>query len=154
MSDTPESRLAALGLALPPVPAPVANYVSWRREGALLFTSGVGPRAADGTSMRGRLGADATVEQGYQAARLCGLNLLAIANAAAGGLSRVSALKVLGMVRCTPEFTDQPAVINGCSDLLVAVLGDAGRHARSAVGFVALPGGIMTEIEAVFRIDG
>jgi enamine deaminase RidA (YjgF/YER057c/UK114 family) len=152
MSDTPESRLAALGLTLPPVPAPVANYVPWRREGNQLFSSGVGPRLPDGTWMRGKLGADATVEQGYQAARICGLNLLAIASDAAGGLGRVSVLKVLGMVNCTPDFGDQPAVINGCSDLFVAVLGEAGRHARSAVGFVSLPSGIMTEIEAVFRI--
>ena len=154
MTDaTPEQRLAALGLILPTAPSPVANYVPYRWAGSLLFLSGQGPRRPDGSFEIGRLGKDATVDQGYQAARLTGLQLLAVAKSAIGELSRIEAVvKLLGMVNAEPDFADHPQVINGCSDLLVDVLGDAGRHARSAVGMGSLPNGIMVEIEAILLI--
>ena len=125
----------------------------FRWAGNLLFLSGQGPKRPDGGFEVGRLGKDATVEDGYRAARLTGLQLLALAKSAAGELARVEAVvKLLGMVNCEPDFADQPKVINGCSDLLVEVLGDAGRHARSAVGVGSLPNGIMVEIEAILLI--
>lgn len=145
-----DRRLAELGIVLPDPPAPLANYVPWRIGGGLLFLSGVGPRRADGSSITGVVGADLSVRQGYDAARLCGLNLLANMCRALGSLDRVDCvLKVLGMVRATPDFGEQPEVINGCTDLFVEVLGDAGRPARSAVGMGSLPRGIAVEIEAV-----
>jgi enamine deaminase RidA (YjgF/YER057c/UK114 family) len=150
-----ERRLAELGLDLPDPPAPLANYVPWRIGGGLLFLSGVGPRRADGASITGVVGADLSVRQGYEAARLCGLNLLANMRRALGSLDRVEGvLKVLGMVRATPDFGEQPEVINGCTDLFAQVLGEAGRPARSAVGMGSLPRGIAVEIEAVVLIRG
>ena len=151
-TKTPEERLAALGLTLPSVPTPMANYVPYRLAGNFLYLSGQGPKRTDGSFMVGRLGEDASVEQGYEAARLTGLQLLAVAKAALGELSRVDAVvKLLGMVTAEPAFGDHPKVINGCSDLLVEVFGDAGRHARSAVGMGSLPNGIMVEIEAILQ---
>ncbi len=148
-----EARLAELGIELPNPPVPMANYVPWRIGGGLLFLSGVGPRRADGSSITGVLGADMTVEQGYAAARLCGLNLLANMRSALGSLDRVDTiLKVLGMVRGTPDFAGHPEVINGCTDLFVEVFGDGGRPARSAVGMGSLPRGIAVEIEAVILL--
>ncbi len=148
-----ERRLTELGIELPSPPKPMANYVPWRIGGGLLFLSGVGPRRADGSNIAGVLGADLTVQQGYEAARLCGLNMLANMRSALGTLDRVDTiLKVLGMVRGTPDFGEQPEVINGCTDLLVEVFGDAGRPARSAVGMGSLPRGIAVEIEAVILI--
>ena len=145
-----ETRLAELGLVLPGAPKPMANYVPWRIGGGLLFLSGVGPRRADGSSITGVLGGGLGVAEGYDAARLCGLNLLANMRDALGSLDRVDTiLKVLGMVRATPDFGEQPEVINGCTDLFVEVFGDAGRPARSAVGMGSLPRGICVEIEAV-----
>ncbi|WP_137176446.1 RidA family protein [Roseomonas sp. AR75] len=145
-----EERLAALQIELPSPPLPMANYVPWRIGGNLLFLSGVGPRYADGRHIAGVLGADLDVKVGYEAARLCGLNLLANMRAALGSLDRVDTiLKVLGMVRGTPDFGEQPEVINGCTDLFVEVFGEAGRPARSAVGMGSLPRGIAVEIEAV-----
>ena len=153
MTPTPEERLQALGLTLPAVPTPMANYVPYRLAGNLLFLSGQGPKRPDGSFMIGRLGKDASVEQGYEAARLTGLQLLAVAKAAIGDLSCVEAVvKLLGMVNAEPAFEDHPKVINGCSDLLVEVFGDIGRHARSAVGMGSLPDGIMVEIEAILMI--
>ncbi len=150
---TPEQRIASLGLTLPTAPAPVANYVPFRWAGNLLFLSGQGPRKPDGSFEVGRLGKDATVEDGYRAARLTGLQLLSVAKSAIGELSRIDAVvKVLGMVNAEPEFADHPKVINGCSDLLFETLGEAGRHARSAVGMGSLPNGIMVEIEAILLI--
>ncbi|NGM18848.1 RidA family protein [Roseomonas stagni] len=150
-----EARLAALGLELPNPPVPMANYVPWRIGGGLLFLSGVGPRRADGSSITGVLGAGMGVEEGYAAARLCGLNLLANMRSALGSLDRVDTiLKVLGMVRGTLEFGGHPEVINGCTDLFVEVFGDHGRPARSAVGMGSLPRGIAVEIEAVVLIKG
>jgi enamine deaminase RidA (YjgF/YER057c/UK114 family) len=152
-TPTPEQRLAALGLTLPAVPAPVANYVPYRWAGNLLFLSGQGPKLPDGSFQGGRLGKDASVEDGYRAARAVGLQLLAVAKSAVAELSRVEAvIKLLGMVNAEPDFGDHPKVINGCSDLLVEVLGDAGRHARSAVGMGSLPNRMVVEIEAILLI--
>ena len=150
---TPEDKLAALGLVLPAVPTPVANYVPFRLAGPLLYVSGQGPRLPDGSYSVGRLGRDTTVEQGYADAKLTGLALLAVAKAALGELSRIEAVvKLLGMVNAEPDFGDQPKVINGCSDLLVEVLGEAGRHARSAVGMGSLPNRMTVEIEAILLV--
>jgi enamine deaminase RidA (YjgF/YER057c/UK114 family) len=150
---TPEQRLEKMGLKLPEVPVPVANYVPWRFAGNLLYLSGQGPKRADGTYKIGRLGRDMSVEEAYQEARLTGLNLLAAAKAATGDLSRIEAvIKLLGMVNAEPDFSDHPKVINGCSDLFVDVLGDAGRHARSAVGMGSLPNRMAVEIEVILQI--
>jgi enamine deaminase RidA (YjgF/YER057c/UK114 family) len=152
-NPTPEERLAAMGLTLPAVPAPMANYVPYRWAGNLLFLSGQGPKRPDGSFEVGRLGRDATIEDGYRAARLTGLQLLAVAKSAAGELSRIEAVvKLLGMVNAEPDFADHPKVVNGCSDLFVEMLGEAGRHARSAVGMGSLPDGIMVEIEAILLV--
>jgi enamine deaminase RidA (YjgF/YER057c/UK114 family) len=147
-----EENLKKLGLTLPELPKPLANYVSFKRAGDLVFLSGQGPRKADGSFATGKVGKDVTVEQAYEHAKLVGLGLLASAKAAAGSLDKVEMLKLLGMVNAVPEFTEQPQVINGCSDLFVAVLGENGRHARSAVGMGSLPSQITVEIEAVMRV--
>ena len=149
---TPEQKLNALGLALPEVPKPVANYVPYKRAGDMLYLSGQGPRRNDGVMHTGKVGKDVTVKQAYEHAKLVGLGLLAAMKQAAGDLSKVEVIKVLGMVNGVPDFAEQPAVINGCSDLFVEVLGERGRHARSAVGLGSLPGNITVEIEAVCRI--
>ena len=150
-----EDRLAALGLELPDAPSPIANYVSAVRTGNLLYLSGSGPAARpDGTSPKGKLGADLTVEEGYEAARLVGLNLIARLKAELGDLDRVKrVVKLLAMVNSSPDFNQPPAVANGCSDLLVEVFGDAGRHARSAVGMATLPNDIPVEIEMIVEIE-
>ena len=149
----PLQRLARLGLALPPPPPPIANFVTHRREGTLLFLSGQGPRDAEGRLHTGKVGRDVTVEQAYGHARLTGLNLLAVLQNVLGDLCHVrQVVKLLGMVNAVPDFADHPRVIDGCSDLLVAVFGDAGQHARSAVGFGSLPGQITVEIEAVVAV--
>ena len=127
--------------------------VPYRLVGNLLYLSGQGPRDEKGASLTGKVGKDVTVEEGYRRARLIGLGLLAAARHALGSLDRVDyVVKLLGMVNAVPEFTDQPKVINGCSDLLVEVFGDAGRHARSAVGMGSLPGQISVEIEAILAV--
>jgi enamine deaminase RidA (YjgF/YER057c/UK114 family) len=149
---TPEAKLAAMGLTLPEIPAPLANYVPYKINGNTLYLSGQGPRRSDGSMATGKVGRDVTVEQAYEHAKLVGLGLLAAAKAATGDLAKIEVLKVLGMVNAVREFTDQPKVINGCSDLFVAVLGERGRHARSAVGMGSLPMQITVEIEAVMRI--
>jgi enamine deaminase RidA (YjgF/YER057c/UK114 family) len=150
---TPEEKLTSLGLVLPEVPVPVANYVPYRWAGNLLYLSGQGPKRPDGSYRPGRLGRDATIEEAYEDARLTGLNLLAVAKSALGELSRIEAVvKLLGMVNAEPDFSDHPKVINGCSDLLVEVLGDAGRHARSAVGMGSLPNRMTVEIEAILLV--
>jgi enamine deaminase RidA (YjgF/YER057c/UK114 family) len=148
-----EARLKELGIVLPPVPTPVANYVPYRLTGNLLYLSGQGPRDEKGVNLTGKVGKDVTVEEGYRRARLIGLGLLAATRHALGSLDRVDfVVKLLGMVNAVPEFTDQPKVINGCSDLFVEVFGDAGRHARSAVGMGSLPGQISVEIEAILAV--
>lgn len=153
LSRSPEERLAALGIMLPPPPSPVANFLTHVREGDLMFLSGQGPREADGRLHKGKVGGTVTVAQAYDHARLTGINLIAVMQAALGDLARVKRIvKLLGMVNATADFQDHPQVINGCSDLLISVFGEAGRHARSAVGFVSLPGNITVEIEAVIAV--
>jgi enamine deaminase RidA (YjgF/YER057c/UK114 family) len=147
-----DDNLKKLGLTLPEMPAPIANYVRFKRVGDLVFLSGQGPRKPDGSNHTGKVGADVTCEQAYEHARLTGLGLLAAMKQAAGSLDKVEVVKVLGMVNATPDFADHPKVINGCSDLLVAVLGENGRHARSAVGMGSLPNNITVEIEAIIRL--
>jgi enamine deaminase RidA (YjgF/YER057c/UK114 family) len=149
---TPEAKLASMGLVLPEVPKAIGTYLPYKINGNMLYLSGQGPRRTDGSFATGKVGRDVTVEQAYKHAKLVGLGLLAAAKAAVGELSRIEVLKVQGMVNAVPEFTDQPKVINGCSDLLIAVLGERGRHARSAVGMGSLPMQITVEIEAVMRI--
>jgi enamine deaminase RidA (YjgF/YER057c/UK114 family) len=147
-----EDNLAKLGLTLPDVPSPIANYVRFKRVGDLVFLSGQGPRKPDGSNHTGKVGADVTWEQAYEHAKLTGLGLLAAMKQAAGSLDKVEVVKLLGMVNATPDFGMHPQVINGCSDLLVAVLGENGRHARSAVGMGSLPNNITVEIEAIIRV--
>ena len=149
---TPEEKLKSLGLTLPEVPKPIANYVPFKLDGATIYLSGQGPRKPDGTYHVGKVGRDVTWQEAYEHARITALGLLAAARAAAGELGRVEIVKVFGMVNAIPEFADHPRVINGCSDLLVEVLGERGRHARSAVGMGSLPNGMTVEIEAVMRL--
>jgi enamine deaminase RidA (YjgF/YER057c/UK114 family) len=151
-----EARLKQLGIELPAVPAPMANYVRSVRVGNLLFLSGHGPQKDGKLTYIGKVGRDLSVEEGQQSARLVGLNLLASTREALGSLDRVKrVVKVLGMVNSADGFGDQPRVINGFSDLMVEVFGDAGRHARSAVGMAELPVGISVEIEMIVEVaDG
>jgi enamine deaminase RidA (YjgF/YER057c/UK114 family) len=147
-----EARLKELGLVLPVLPKPVANYLPYRLAGNLLFLAGQGPRDEKGL-LTGKLGAEITVEEGYKRARIVGLGLLAAMKDALGSLDRVDYIvKLLGMVNAVPNFNDSPKVINGCSDLFVEVFGDAGRHARSAVGNVMLPNQISVEIEGIVAV--
>jgi enamine deaminase RidA (YjgF/YER057c/UK114 family) len=150
-----EARLKELNITLPPPGTPMANYVGAVRVGPLLFLSGHGPLRSDGKpSARGKLGRELTVEQGYKVAREVGLNLLATARASLGSLDRVKrVVKVLGMVASAEGFGEQPKVINGFSDLMVEVFGDAGKHARSAVGMAELPMGIPVEIEMILEVE-
>jgi enamine deaminase RidA (YjgF/YER057c/UK114 family) len=153
MSMSVEERLKQLGIVLPKVPTPVANYVPYRLAGNLLFLSGQGPRDENGNNLSGKVGAEISVEEAYKRARRIGLGLLAATRQALGSLDRIEAvLKVLGMVNAVPDFKDHPKVINGCSDLFVEVLGEAGKHARSAVGMGSLPNQISVEIEAVLAV--
>ncbi len=147
-----EARLKELGLVLPKLPRPVANYVPYRLAGNLLFLSGQGP-SENGVSLTGKLGAEISIEEGYRRARLIGLGLLAATRDALGSLDRVDFIvKLLGMVNAVPNFNDSPKVINGCSDLFVEIFGEAGRHARSAVGNVMLPNQISVEIEGIVAV--
>jgi enamine deaminase RidA (YjgF/YER057c/UK114 family) len=149
-----EDKLRELGLALPNVPTPIANYVPFKRAGDVVYLSGQGPRKADGSYHTGKVGRDVTWEEAYEHAKITGLGLLAAARMAADGLDKVEILKLFGMVNAVPDFADQPKVINGCSDLFAAVLGERGRHARSAIGMGSLPNNMTVEIEAVIRIAG
>lgn len=149
----PEARLAELGITLPEPPTPVANYVNGVRTGNLIFLAGKGPKRADGTEIRGKLGADLSIEDGYEGARLTAINQLAVLKDMLGDLDRVvRVVKVLGMVNSDPDFVDQPAVINGFSDLIVEVFGERGRHARAAVGMASLPRGQAVEIEMIVEV--
>jgi enamine deaminase RidA (YjgF/YER057c/UK114 family) len=148
-----EARLKQLGLTLPQVPAPVANYVPYRIAGHLLFLAGQGPRGADGSFLTGKVGGEVSVDEAYKRARIIGLQLLAATRAALGSLDRVdTVVKMLCMVNAVPDFKDHPKVANGMSDLFVEVFGDAGKHARSAVGMGSLPNQISVEIEGVLAI--
>ena len=153
MSGTIESRLAELGVTLPDAPAPAANYIPSVRVGDTLYVSGQISQNTDGL-ITGKVGADLSVEEGAAAARTCGIGLLAqVKSACDGDLDRLQrVVKLTGFVNSTPDFTDQPKVINGCSDFLVEALGEIGRHARSAVSAGALPLGVAVEIEGVFQI--
>ncbi len=149
-----EARLAELKLELPTPPAPVANYVRCVRVGNLVFVSGHGPTRDGAYLFQGKVGAERTVEEGCEAAKLVMLNCLASLKQELGDLDRVKrVVKLLGMVNCTPDFGDQPKVINGASDLLVALYGENGRHARSAVGMGSLPSGITVEIEMIVEVE-
>ena len=148
----PEARLAQLKLALPPLEAPIGNFVRAVRSSNLLFLAGHGE--CGDKFLTGKVGADVTTEQAYASARRTGLCLLATLKAELGDLRKVKRIvKVFGMVNATPQFKDHPKVINGCSDLFVAVFGDRGRHARSAVGMASLPENASVEIEMVVEID-
>lgn len=149
----PEARLASAGFSLPSARPPSANYIPFRKLGSLLYLSGHGPRAADGSYSCGRLLSASDVPRGYAAAQLAALNLLASVRLAVGDLSKVDAVvKVLGMVNAAPAFEHHPKVIDGCSDLLIQAFGESGRHARSAVGMGSLPHGMLVEVEAVLLI--
>jgi enamine deaminase RidA (YjgF/YER057c/UK114 family) len=147
-AQTPEEKIKQLGLTIPEVSQPIANYVKWKQVGNLLYLAGSGPK------IYGKVGADLTMDQGYQAARDTGMEIIAVLKAATGDLSRIKQfVKVLGMVNATPEFTAQPAVINGFSDLMVEVFGEKGKHARSAVGVGSLPNNMAVEIEVIVELE-
>lgn len=153
-AQTPEEKLKELGIVLPPASKPIANYVNAVRSGNLIFLAGKGPKRADGTDVTGKVGKDLTIEQGYEAAKLVAINQLAALKAEIGDFKKVKRIvKVLGMVNCEGSFTEQPKVINGFSDLMVAVFGEKGKHARSAVGMHALPNNIAVEIELVVEVE-
>lgn len=150
----PEARLAELGVTLRKASSPVANYVNAARTGNLLYLSGKGPLRPDGTMVIGKVGADLSVEEGYEAARLAGIQLISALKDELGDLRRVRRIvKALGMVNAAPDFGAHPAVINGFSDLMADVFGDRGRHARSAVGMGSLPDHIAVEIEAIVEAE-
>jgi enamine deaminase RidA (YjgF/YER057c/UK114 family) len=149
-----EQKLKELGIILPESPKPLANYVRAVRTGNLLFVSGHGPYNDGKTLISGKLGKEVTIEEGYKTARNVALNCLASIRAALGSLDKVRrVVKLLGMVNCAEDFKDQPKVINGASDLLVEIFGEAGRHARSAVGMQALPNQIPVEIEMILEVE-
>lgn len=149
-----DKKLKELGIELITPSKPVANYVKAVRTGNLLYLSGDGPMKSDGKYITGKLGADLTIEQGYEAAKQTGISILSTLKAELGDLNKVKrVVKVLGMVNCTNSFTDQPKVINGCSDLMVAVFGEKGKHARSAVGMASLPSNIAVEIEIIVEVE-
>ena len=154
MTTRIDRRMRELGITLPPAVAPVANYVPFRRSGSLLFIAGQVPLEGGEAKFTGILGAGVTVETGQRAARLCALNVLAQASAALDGdLDRIVQCLRLGVfVAATPDFTQHPQVANGASDLMVEVLGDAGRHARAAVGTASLPRGVPVEVDAIFEV--
>ncbi|PZX61116.1 enamine deaminase RidA (YjgF/YER057c/UK114 family) [Algoriphagus ratkowskyi] len=148
-AQTPDQKLEKLGLSLPEVGIPIANYVKWKQVGNLLYLSGSGP------DVFGKVGAELTIDEGYQAARETGLEIIAVLKVATGGdLTRVKQfVKVLGMVNSDPNFDKQPAVINGFSDLMVEIFGEKGKHARSAVGVAALPNNMAVEIEVIVELE-
>jgi enamine deaminase RidA (YjgF/YER057c/UK114 family) len=148
-----EGRLTELGMTLPEAPKPVAAYVPARKTGDLLYVSGQGPVEGGAVRYAGKVGSDISIEDGAAAARLCALNCLAQVRAALGTLDRVrQVVKVVGFVNAGPDFTQQPQVINGASELLIEVFGEAGRHARSAVGCASLPLNIAVEVEMVVEV--
>jgi len=149
-----EAKLKEMGLTLPEQSKPVANYVAAVRVGNLLFVAGHGPYNDGTIKTVGKLGRDLTIDEGYQVARNVAMNSLASIRIALGSLDKVKRfVKLLGMVNCTEDFKEQPKVINGCSDLLVELFGDEGKHARSAVGMQALPFGIPVEIEMIVEVE-
>jgi len=151
---TVDDRLAELNITLPELPERLANYEWFKQAGDLVWISGQGPRRPDGTFVTGKVGRDWTAAEAYEHARLVGLDILAVARAAAGRLDGIEVIKLLGMVNAEPDFAEHGKVIDGCSDLLVSVLGDSGRHARASVGMGSLPSQLTVEIEAIIRVGG
>lgn len=149
-----DKKLKELGIVLFEPSKPMANYVKAVRTGNLIYLAGHGPSRADGSNITGKVGADLTVEQGYEAAKQTGISILSTLKGELGDLNKVKRIvKVLGMVNCTDNFVDQPKVINGFSDLMVAVFGEKGKHARSAVGMNSLPSNIAVEIEIIVEVE-
>jgi enamine deaminase RidA (YjgF/YER057c/UK114 family) len=149
-----DKKLKELGIELYTPTKPMANYVKAVRTGNLLFLAGHGPTKSDGSNITGKVGADLTTEQGYEAAKQTAISILSTLKGELGDLNKVKrVVKVLGMVNCTDTFTDQPKVINGFSDLMVAVFGEKGKHARSAVGMNSLPSNIAVEIEIIVEVE-
>jgi enamine deaminase RidA (YjgF/YER057c/UK114 family) len=149
-----DKKLKDLGIELFAPPKPIANYVRAVRTGNLIYLAGHGPTKPDGSNTTGKVGKEMTTEEGYEAARQTGIALLSTLKSEIGDLNKVKRIvKVFGMVNCTPEFTDQPKVINGFSDLMVSIFGDKGKHARSAVGMIALPNNITVEIEMIVEVE-
>ena len=149
-----DQKLKEKGIVLTTPSQPIANYVNAVRVGNLLYLAGKGPTKPDGTNITGKVGKDLTIEQGYQAARLVGINHLSVLKAELGSLNKVKRIvKVLGMVNCENSFGDHPKVINGYSDLMVEVFGEKGKHARSAVGMGSLPMNIAVEVEVIVEIE-
>ena len=154
MAQNPEQKLKELKITLPEIKTPAASFVHAVRTGNLLFLSGKGPAGLDGVSVKGKVGKDLTVEEGAAAARLVAINQIAVLKNELGDLKKVKRIvKVLGMVNCDGDFTDQSKVINGFSDLMVGVFGEKGRHARSAVGMSSLPGNIAVEVELIVEVE-
>ena len=153
-AQTPEENLKAKGIELPVLPKPVANYVNAVRTGNLIYLSGKGPLRKDGTYITGKSGKDISIEQGYDAARLTAIIQIAVLKEMIGDLSKVKKIvKVLGMVNSSPDFYDQPKVINGFSDLIVDIFGEKGKHARSAIGVASLPMNIAVEVEMIVEVE-
>ncbi len=150
----PEAKLDSLGITLSTPSLPVANFMNVVRTGNLIFLSGKGPLKANGENIAGKVGTDLSLEEGYEAARITGINQLSVLKAELGNLNKVKRIvKVLGMVNAGPNFTDHPKVINGFSDLMVAVFGENGKHARSAVGMGSLPSNIAVEVEMIVEVN-
>lgn len=149
----PEAKLSAMGIQLKSASSPIANYVNAVRSGNLIFLSGKGPLQSNGENITGKVGTDLTIEQGYEAARITGINQLSVLKAELGNLNKVKRIvKVVGMVNCPTDFTDQPKVVNGYSDLMVEVFGERGKHARAAVGMGSLPGNIAIEVDMIVEV--
>lgn len=154
LAQDAETKLKEKGIVLTPPTSPVANYVNAVRVGNLLYLAGKGPQKADNTYITGKVGKDLTIEQGYEAARLTAIAHLAVLKNELGSLNKVKRIvKVLGMVNCTEDFKDQPKVINGYSDMMVEIFGEKGKHARSAVGMVALPFNMAVEVEVIVEVE-
>ena len=154
LAQTREQNLAKLGITLPQLSPPIASYVNSVRVGNLLFLSGKGPSKPDGSYITGKLGKDLNLEQGQEAAKLAAINHIAVLKHELGDLSKVKRIvKVLGMVNCTDDFTNQPKVINGYSDFMISIFGEKGRHARSAVGHNSLPMGMAVEVEVIVEVE-
>ena len=150
----PEAKLDSMGIVLPQPAVPVANFVNTVQVGNLLFLSGNGPKKLDGKFITGKVGSDLTIEEGYEAARLTGINQIGVLKSTLGDLSRVKRIiRVTGMVNATTDFKQHPAVVNGFSDLMVAVFGEKGKHTRAAVGMASLPFNIAVEIDLIVEIE-
>ena len=154
LAQSPEEKLREMGVTLPSVGQPIANYVHFVQSGKLLFLAGKGPSDPNGNYITGKVGKDLSIEQGIAAARLTAINQLAVLKASLGDLGKVKRIvKVLGMVNCESGFTEHPAVINGFSDFMVAIFGEKGKHARSAVGMCSLPKNMAVEIEMIVELE-